>query len=293
MKRSPYVIGQWVRDERFYGRCDLLDELAEARSGSFWLAGLRRIGKTSVLRQLERRVTATHELALYWDVEDADDVAGLGYGLRDALYEVEESFADAEIDVTTLNGKDDDPFGLLEELAERINRRGRKMLFLWDEAEALHRLDAMARHWLRAALERFDALRVIAVSAPRLVEGEDLFTVLDAATPTATRLERRILGPLTPDAALAVVRQDQLPRASRPVIDPATTSAIARHTGGHPYLTQLLAKRWLECGDVDIAVRELAADRSLRFFFEVDMSLIDAAQHDTLRAVQRGDAKNL
>ena len=49
----PYVVGQWVRGDRFYGRQAHLQEILEGPRESLWLLGTRRIGKTSLLRQLE------------------------------------------------------------------------------------------------------------------------------------------------------------------------------------------------------------------------------------------------
>ena len=51
---NPYVVGQWVRGERFYGRASLIDEILSGPRNSTWVLGTRRIGKTSLLSQLER-----------------------------------------------------------------------------------------------------------------------------------------------------------------------------------------------------------------------------------------------
>ena len=53
IRANPYVVGQWVRGERFYGRSSLIDEILDGPRNSLWVLGTRRIGKTSLLKQLE------------------------------------------------------------------------------------------------------------------------------------------------------------------------------------------------------------------------------------------------
>ena len=50
---NPFVVGQWVRGEQFYGRRALIDEILTGPRNSLWLLGTRRIGKTSLLKQVE------------------------------------------------------------------------------------------------------------------------------------------------------------------------------------------------------------------------------------------------
>jgi hypothetical protein len=49
---NPFVVGGWVRGERFFGRRDLLHEILEGERAFVWVLGTRRIGKTSLLKQL-------------------------------------------------------------------------------------------------------------------------------------------------------------------------------------------------------------------------------------------------
>ena len=68
---TPYVVGQWVRGERFYGRQRHLEEILAGPRESLWLLGTRRIGKTSLLRQLEWIASQRPELGylpLFWDL---------------------------------------------------------------------------------------------------------------------------------------------------------------------------------------------------------------------------------
>jgi hypothetical protein len=82
----PYVVGQWVRGERFYGRENLLGEILEGPRNSIWVLGTRRIGKTSLLKQLEH-ITSRGDrgfLPVFWDLQGADDPGELGLTFSDA-----------------------------------------------------------------------------------------------------------------------------------------------------------------------------------------------------------------
>ena len=50
---KPYTVGQWVRGEGFYGREALIGEILDGPRRQVWLLGTRRVGKTSLLKQLE------------------------------------------------------------------------------------------------------------------------------------------------------------------------------------------------------------------------------------------------
>ena len=51
MAITPYVVGQWVRNERFYGRRDLIEEILGGNRNCLWILGTRRVGKTSILKR--------------------------------------------------------------------------------------------------------------------------------------------------------------------------------------------------------------------------------------------------
>jgi len=83
----PFVVGQWVRGPRFYGRRSLIDTLLAAGSGITWVVGTRRIGKTSLAREIERLTADGGRglLPLYWDLEGATSAGELHASFADAL----------------------------------------------------------------------------------------------------------------------------------------------------------------------------------------------------------------
>ena len=123
---TPYVVGQWVRGERFYGRQRHLQEILAGPRESLWLLETRRIGKTSLLRQLEWIASQRPELGylpLFWDLQGTDDPAELHLSFHDALLDSEERWSELGIEVATLDP--DDLFASLTHLRRQIRTTGR------------------------------------------------------------------------------------------------------------------------------------------------------------------------
>ena len=64
MSIQPFVVGQWVHGEKFYGRRGLIEEILHGNRNWLWLLGTRRIGKTSVLKHVEWLTASRPELAM-------------------------------------------------------------------------------------------------------------------------------------------------------------------------------------------------------------------------------------
>ena len=56
---------------------------------------------------------------------------------------------------------------------------------------------------------------------------------------------------LSDQEALRLIRQAHLPDAARPAIGPKSAGAIRSRCDNHPYLLQLVCKRFLELQDLD------------------------------------------
>ena len=78
---NPYIAGNPLRGEAvFIGRMDLLREvqslLRRPKSNAIVLYGQRRIGKTSILFELEQKLAETGQyLPVYFDLHDKSDLS--------------------------------------------------------------------------------------------------------------------------------------------------------------------------------------------------------------------------
>ena len=90
--RNPFIAGSWVRGDNFFGREGLLREILEGQRHSVWVAGARRLGKTSLLKELEHRALSSGEspfTPLYWDLQGSGDARGLAEGLLSSVEDSE------------------------------------------------------------------------------------------------------------------------------------------------------------------------------------------------------------
>jgi len=283
---NPYVVGQWVRGERFYGRRALIEEIFDGPRNSLWVLGTRRIGKTSLLKQLEHLAsTVRHEyVPIFWDFQGADDPKELDLTFSDALLDAEDHLADLGIEVSSLDGKD--LFAAMGSLRRALRGQGRSLLLLCDEVEELlnlHRKDAALLRKLRRAMQSQEGVRSVLMSSVRLCElaeqRDDTSPFLHGFSPPL------YISRLSGKEALELVRQEKSSTESRPEIDDRDAIEICRRCDNHPYLIQLVCKRFLETGDLEEACRQVASDRMISYFFSVDFEMLSATEKTVLRLI--------
>ena len=281
----PFVVGQWVRRENFYGRSAILDEVLCGNRNWLWLLGTRRIGKTSVLKQLEYLALNSPELGflpVFWDLQGADRPQELHLDFADALLDAEERLE--EVSITLADVRADDCFESLGRLRRTLLSKDLRLLLLCDEVEELiqlNRQDPSILRKLRRALHSKDGIRSVLASSSRLWQlaqtDEDTSPFLDGFTPPLA------IGSLDEEAARHLIRQTQLPESAHPSFSDEKVEQIRRQCGDHPYQIQLLCRRALDRGDLDDAIEEVAHDRAVGFFFSVDYEL----RSDTERTILR------
>ncbi len=287
---APYVVGQWVRGYRFYGRRELLSEVLDGNRNWLWLLGTRRIGKTSVLKQLEHTTNTRPELGyvpVFWDLQGAESAEDLHLDFHDALLDAEERLAVCGVAVAEV--ADDDLFAALGRLRRALAASKRTLLLLCDEVEELIHLNktspGMLRK-LRRAMQSREGIRSVLASSGRL------WSLADQAEDTSPFLDGFIpplyVGTVGHDEAVALIRQEQLAPETRPGFDDATVDEIALRCGNHPYLMQMLAKRCLHVGDLEEATAQIAADRTVAHFFTADMNVLATGERQLLQAVATG-----
>jgi DNA-binding winged helix-turn-helix (wHTH) protein len=281
----PFVVGQWVRRENFYGRAAIIDEVLGGNRNWLWLLGTRRIGKTSVLKQLEHLALNSPDLGflpVFWDLQGADRPEELHLDFADALLDAEEHLEQVGIDLTEVRA--DDCFDSLGRLRRKLLAKDLRLLLLCDEVEELiqlNRQDPSILRKLRRALHSRDGIRSVLASSSRLWQlartDEDTSPFLDGFTPPLA------IGSLGDEAARRLIRQTQLPETAHPSFSDDEVELIRRQCGNHPYQIQLLCRRALDRGNLDDAIEEVAHDRAVSFFFSVDYELRSDSERTLLR----------
>ena len=172
MSMTPFVVGQWVRGHKFYGRTALIEEILHGHRNWLWLLGTRRIGKTSMLKQLEYLTRTTPELGfvpVYWDFQGSTTSKELHMGFSDSLLDAEEQLEEIGIDPQEIES--DDLFRSISRLRRKLRSKKLKLLLLCDEVEELiklHEKDPGLLGKLRRALQSHDDVRSVMASTIRL-----------------------------------------------------------------------------------------------------------------------------
>ena len=283
----PYVVGQWVRADRFYGRAAQIAEILQGPRNCIWLLGTRRVGKTSLLKQLEYIAEGSRELAyfpLFWDFQGAATPGELHLNFADSLLDAEERLE--RIGVAVSDVEADDLFTSLERLRRVLSSKELRLLLLCDEVEELidlHRKDPTLLRKLRRAMQSREDIRTVIASTIRLWaladQRDDTSPFLHGFTPPLY-IER-----LSDDEARSLIEQSHLPREQRPVYKDGDVEAIRTHCDNHPYLVQLVCKRYLECGDLNDAIEHVATDRMVSYFFSVDFDMLSQAEQRVIRRI--------
>ncbi|UCF69304.1 MAG: protein kinase [Acidobacteriota bacterium] len=294
MPPIPFVVGQWVRGEKFYGRSELIEEILDGPRNSLWLLGTRRIGKTSLLKQLEHLTNASEKrvyLPLFWDLQGAVTERELHLSFGDALLDAEDGLSEAELSIADVEAAD--LFASLGRLRRKLRSRKMRLLLLCDEVEeliGLHRMEPALLRKLRRALQSSDDIRSVLASSIRLWEladqRVDTSPFLHGFTPPL------YIRNLTDDEARALIRQTQSHNRLTTPFDEQIVETIQSRCDSHPYLLQLLCKRYLELQDIDEAVEHVATDRMVSYFFSVDFEMLSGVERNIVRIIRERAASD-
>jgi len=285
MTRNPFIAGSWVRASDFFGRGRILAEILEGERNSLWVVGARRLGKTSLLKELEYRIersSASPFVPLFWDLQGSIDARGLADGLLDSVEDSERfrrATGVATEDIEGLGAAD-----MLTSLLRRTVRSGWRLLLLVDEAEALltvARADPGVLPKLRRVLQKGPEVRSVLTSTKRLSRIDQR---MDFATSP-------FLQGFTPPVYLTPLAQDEA-RAllGRGGFSAEQIALIMERSANHPFLTQVIASRLFESHDLAGTLDQVADDEMIANFFSVDYQTLDQPERAILEELARQGA---
>ena len=162
------------------------------------------------------------------------------------------------------------------------------LLLLCDEVEELiklHGKDASLLRKLRHAMQSREDIRTVLASTIRLWSladhEEDTSPFLHGFTPPLY-IER-----FSDDEARSLIEQSHLDPAQRPKFADGIVESIREHCDNHPYLVQLVCKRYFEIGGLDEAIQQVATDRMVSYFFSVDFEMLSTDESELIRIIAR------
>jgi len=219
--RNPFIAGSWVRADNFFGRGAMLREILDGERDSLWVVGARRLGKTSLLKELEYQVQQSAQtpfVPLYWDLQGSGDVRGLADGLLGSVEDSEAFRRATDIAVEDLEGLA--AADMLTTLVRRTVKSGWRLLLLVDEAEeflTVARADAAVLPRLRRIFHKGPEVRTVFTSTKRLAR-------IDERTDFATSpflqgfIPPVYLTPLAADEAQALLARGRFSREETGVV---------------------------------------------------------------------------
>jgi tetratricopeptide (TPR) repeat protein len=250
---NPYIAGAAVGGERgFFGREDTLSKVGQTlrhlEDKTIVLYGQRRIGKTSILLQLQRRLPAQDYFPIYFDLMDK---ARLPIGK--VLYELAVTIADG-VGLPHLSRADfeEDPEAFFHHTflpaVYRKLRKGQSLVLLLDEFDVLDLAGEPDLPETAAARTFCPYLRRLLTPSSRLlapkpplafvfVVGRRMEELSGESLPTFKAAPRLSVSVLPPEKARALVLLGEREGTLR--YEESAVARILALTRGHPYLTQL------------------------------------------------------
>jgi tetratricopeptide (TPR) repeat protein len=246
---NPYIAGKALRDENgFFGRKATMEwvlrELRNPATNALVLAGQRRIGKTTLLLQLERALPGDVFFPIYFDLQDQAR-RPLGEVLADLADVVSE---EVDLELSALDAFDDEGRYFRRVFLPRLHRSlgpNCRIVFLLDEFDVLDRATRTELPQVVATKTLIPFLRRVMAEYARLAfvfavgrQAEDLS--IDFTATFKSSLVREIWV-LDRRSAEALVRQGEANGTL--VFTQLAVDRILDLTSCHPYLTQLLCQR--------------------------------------------------
>ncbi len=291
--RNPYIVGRWLRGSDHYGRHKLIDHLLNAEDQATWLVGTRRMGKTSLLRQLEWTVDNDPDsryVPLFWDLQACESAADLAYELFISVEDETDRFQALGVDIPSLETMDVNR--ILRVLQRTVSGQGKQLLLLIDEAEGLinvARTDNRELARLRRSLQQGEH-RTILTATKQLIQLNELMRDW-LTSPFLFGFNLVNLWSLDMEATQSLIRQAQGEIGVQ--VDLGVMQDVIEVTNCHPYLTQYLCHRLFvsdteETGYLQpVETADLQADHLLAGFLQIDYDHLSPTERQILLAVSR------
>lgn len=266
-----FVINRWVRGKDFVGRGEHLEALRQEGLRTSWILGNRRVGKSSLLRQVEwlcREGYWADQMALYWDLQGSGNVEGLRDSFLEALEDAEEVADELDLDLDVLEE------ATFQELMNRFRRRvktlkGKRCYLLIDECEEL--VDVAAEEPSVLAVFRklthgSRNLTIVMAGSMRMYDLDESQARTSPFLPDF--LPPRLLGPFDLEESLKVLMSRGL--------DEAASTEIHRLTLGNPHLVALLGEHYQRHGDLQLVLEEIKHGKAAFYFFNSNFMCLPA-----------------
>jgi len=265
---------RWVRGEHFWGRQEIISTLHKRLDKFTWILGNRRVGKTSLLRQIEYLCNRDKwgYTPLYLDFQGAGDDEGLKMAFLEAFDEQEGCVEALGLDLDDLENRSLSSF--LFQIKRNLKRSDLNILFLIDEAEEL--VDISHSHpqvlsILRKFFHDHDKIGVFLTSSYVLHEVKE-----------PSRTSQFIQEFLPPVRLFPFTKTEAIQFLQEKGLTQEDSQQIYQTSLGNPYLIQNLGEKTLEKG-FQSAYDELLNSKFFRYFFESNFNCLPLSLREGLK----------
>jgi hypothetical protein len=274
--KNPYRPGRYVTGLQFYGRQGILHALEHGDYRGAYIIGTRQMGKTSLLREMERQLPAFYV-----------DVSYMGHDLSRWAKHLQRSVGRKR---PTYNWLPDAAtaapgfLDLLEQVAHAAEDNKQKVWLLLDEAEDLMSMEEaqpgfLAR--LRGATEMLPALRLTLAGYRSLLELREAIPP-HYLSPLLGAFISFVLPPLSAAEATALICQEKMLPSVQ--VEEAVVKQILAEADGHPFLLQRLCNALWKVGMLrpldEIILHRISADAEN--VFPADFELLSDVEQQVL-----------
>ncbi len=302
-RSNPYFYGRPVQtSEMFFGRQELIEKIIARITNvvkqDLILAGMRRIGKTSLLYQLKNRLKPPFYpiiFSLQQVGELTDDVAilrQLFFQILDDLNQDEKFRVALEtLELPLMNDALPKDFDLIarafrksyEPLAELLSKiePGLRIVILLDEGDTLFDLKSRCQHFFRDLLQKYNTLVMVLAGSHRIRE----LSGHDFSSPFFNIFAKYDIGTLKKGPVFDLISRPM--DAADLQVSVETQEAIYHLCAGHPHFLQAICyylvegvykKRTLEIGMEQLEIAELKVLDELKESFNGIWNELSAEQ---------------
>lgn len=233
---NPYTTN-WVSGENFYGRQGYIGQILDSDDRMMLILGTRKIGKTSLLRQIEYLSNPPSYIGVYLDLSG---VQTQEYFADRLLFSCSQDkfFEQIQFDVEKFKGES--LFEILSELDGKLKKKRTQLILLCDESERFADFDESFLKGIQSFI-RYDSQRIRLI----LTASQGIYKLYDTrrgwtTPPFLHGVPEMTLSRLEDDEAESLIRQIDSEGKSAIEVSDKTVSETQRLTDNQPFLIQCL-----------------------------------------------------
>lgn len=284
MNRNPYKPGSPVSKNNFYGRKQIINEILNGDRDLLWVLSSRRIGKTSLLQQIDYSTTSEdnhHQqfVSAFLSLAGCKTFNSMAQPLRLAIGLKKQLFADFGIHYEKI--KQLNILEMLETTLIKLSDHKKKLLLLFDEPESLLKIGESEPEMLEQLGGIFEqgksnSLRVVIVGTNHLLKLP--FELLESFG------QPLYLSNMEEEETEALIKQTKVQNTEIEFLryNGELIKKIINYTGSHPLLAQTLCFELFPNNDLDNVVNALIKRDTFGKRFEKIISYFSETERNIL-----------